>query len=113
MKKSKILFEVALDEKNIPESIEWSADEKPEQSKDETSAIALSVWDNKAKNTLRMDLWTKEMSVDEMKKFVVDSIGGMATTVRNSTDDQKMADHMDELCQVLVKHIEEEKKDQK
>jgi hypothetical protein len=29
----------------------------------------LSVWDSKEKESMRIDLWTKEMPVDEMKIF--------------------------------------------
>jgi gliding motility-associated protein GldC len=29
----------------------------------------LSVWDSKSKESMRIDLWTKEMPVDEMKIF--------------------------------------------
>jgi uncharacterized protein YeaO (DUF488 family) len=29
----------------------------------------MSVWDSKSKESMRIDLWTKEMPVDEMKIF--------------------------------------------
>jgi gliding motility-associated protein GldC len=35
----------------------------------EAKAIMLSVWDSKEKESMRIDLWTKEMPVDEMKIF--------------------------------------------
>lgn len=108
MKTSEINFKVQLDDKNVPEKITWDATDKPQDGPEKTKAIALAIWDDSVKNTLRMDLWDKEMSVEEMKKFVVDSIGGLATTVRSATADDKMADMMEELCRNLVKHVKEE-----
>ena len=105
MKISDINFQVQLDNNNVPEKIVWSATDKPQDGNDETKAVAISVWDNKQNNTLRMDLWNKDMTTLDMKKMAVDTIGGLAQTVRNATDDNEMADKMEALCQELVKHI--------
>lgn len=67
-KKSEINIEVILDENRIPEEIYWSADDGNIY-KEESKAMLLSMWDSKKKETLRIDLWTKDMPVDEMKKF--------------------------------------------
>ncbi len=107
MKISDINFQVQLDNNHVPEKIVWSATDKPQDGNDETNAVAISVWDNKQNNTLRMDLWSKEMTTLDMKKMTVDTIGGLAQTVRNATDDNEMADKMEALCQELVKHINE------
>ena len=71
-KKSQINIDVSMDENNVPEKLTWSAsdvDEKPQ----DTKALFLSVWDSNAKQTLKMDLWTKDMRVDEMKYFFYSS----------------------------------------
>ena len=66
--KSSINLEIELDANRVPERIQWSApDGGVEQS--DTQAIMLSVWDYRAEELLRIDLWTKEMSVDHMKKM--------------------------------------------
>ena len=36
---------------------------------EEAKAVMLSVWDQKKQESLRIDLWTKDMPVDEMKLF--------------------------------------------
>jgi gliding motility-associated protein GldC len=36
---------------------------------EEAKAIMLSIWDSKVKESMRIDLWTKDMPVDEMKIF--------------------------------------------
>ena len=108
MRNSEINFKIALDDNSIPEKIEWNATDKPNDAASETRAIAISLWDEEQRNTMRMDLWTKEMTVTEMKRFCVDSIGGLADTIRNATSDDFMADEMNTLCQKLVKHLEKE-----
>ena len=51
MKISDINFQIQLDNNQTPEKIVWSATDKP-AGDDETSAIAISVWDNNSENTL-------------------------------------------------------------
>ena len=57
---SKIEFIVELDENKIPENISWTAEDGGIEG-ESSKAIMLSVWDHKKKDTLRMDLWTKDM----------------------------------------------------
>ena len=72
MKKSEIHFDIQLDDNNIPDDITWNATDKPGDA-DHTKAISIAVWDDAEKNTMRLDLWTKDMPVHEMKKFYIDS----------------------------------------
>src|SRR3954466_11658567 len=86
MKQSEILFKVTLDENNLPEKIDWSASEGGEQSSSKSIMIAL--WDAKENNTLRIDLWTKEMMVEEMKKFFHQNVVTLTDTYIRSTGDE-------------------------
>jgi gliding motility-associated protein GldC len=110
MKKSNINFTVQLDEKNIPEKIFWDATEKPEKGISESKAVSIALWDHKQKNTLRIDLWTKEMPVEEMKRFFIDCLGGLGQSILTSTGDEFMASETNALCERLVKHLQEENK---
>ncbi len=85
MKNSEINFKVNLDEKNLPKSIEWDATDKESEGAESTKSISLNVWDNLNHSTLRIDLWTEDMSMAEMKRFYIDILGGMAQTLLNST----------------------------
>ena len=67
-KQSQININVDLDENNIPEKLHWEANDGG-QELTECKAAFLSFWDTKTKDTLRIDLWTKEMRTDEMKHF--------------------------------------------
>ncbi|WP_040497682.1 gliding motility protein GldC [Fulvivirga imtechensis] len=108
MKKSDIKFTIELDKENIPEKIMWSATEKPDGALAETKSISVSLWDHEQMNTMRIDLWTKEMPVDQMKRFYVDCLGGMAQTILNSTGDEFMATEMNNLCEKLAEHLRRE-----
>jgi gliding motility-associated protein GldC len=104
MKKSMISFEIDLDHKNLPEKINWTATDSPSK-ENTTKAIAISLWDPNQNNTLKIDLWTKDMRVDEMDKFVVDTLGGLSQTLLTATGDTFMAKSIDALCETLVEHI--------
>lgn len=110
MRKSEIKFTVELDNENIPERILWNATDSPSGKTEETKAIALSVWDPYQKNTLRIDLWSKEMTVEDMKQFCIESISGLADAIKNATGDEFIHSEMKALCQKLVKHLDEETK---
>ncbi|MGE0590338.1 MAG: gliding motility protein GldC [Cyclobacteriaceae bacterium] len=106
MKQSIIQFKIDLDDKNIPEKIIWDASDKPDELS-ETKSISLSLWDHVQKNTLRIDLWTKDMPVDEMKRFYIDCLGGIAQSALTATGDEKMASEINSLCEKLAKHVRE------
>jgi gliding motility-associated protein GldC len=112
MKKSNINFEIDLDKDNVPDKIHWSATDAGEELT-ETKSISISLWDHVQKNSMRIDLWTNDMPVDEMKRFYIDCLGGMAQSVLNSTGDEFMSEEMNMLCEKLVKHLEKEIKEQK
>ena len=105
MKKSEIKIIVSLDDENIPEKIEWDAEDSMSQGLSETKSISLSLWDEKKNNTLRIDLWTKEMKTDEMKRFYIDCLGGLSQSILNSTGDEYMSIETNKLCDRLIEHI--------
>lgn len=104
-RKTTIQFEIDLDDTNVPDRITWSASDMPPGQNPDTRAISISVWDPEAKNTLRIDLWTKEMPVTDMKRFYIDCIGGLAQSALQATGDEKMASEMNALCDRLVQHV--------
>ncbi|SKC56107.1 gliding motility protein GldC [Ohtaekwangia koreensis] len=106
MKKSTINFSVELDQNNIPDKILWDATDKPDPGVSETKSMSVALWDHKHKNTLRIDLWTKDMPVNEMKRFYVDCIGGLAQSALTATGDEYIASEINALCDRLVKHLQ-------
>lgn len=104
MKQSEITIGVTLDENQIPESLNWTARDGGIEN-EKAKAILLSVWDSKAQETLRIDLWTKDMPVDEMKKFFHQTLVAMSDTFQRATGDEKMADTMKDFCDYFAEKM--------
>ena len=97
MKKSEIKFTVTMDENKVPEKIDWSASDMHKESTGK--AVMIGVWDSKENNTLRIDLWTKDMPVDEMKQFYHQSLLSMADTFGRATGEKEAAQAMRSFAQ--------------
>ena len=102
---SEIKFLVELDDNRVPEKLMWSAQDGGVEAQ-EAKAIMLSIWDSKAKESMRIDLWTKEMPVDEMKQFFHQTLVAMADTFERATADEKMADTMRDFCEYFAEKLE-------
>ena len=102
---SEIKFEIELDQNRVPEKLFWSAADGG-VAKEEAKAIMLSIWDSKAKETMRIDLWTKDMPVDEMKIFFHQTLVAMSDTFKRATDDEKMAATMKDFCDYFAEKLE-------
>jgi len=103
--KSEIKIQVELDENKVPEILRWTAPDGGIE-KDTAKAMLLSIWDSKVQETLRIDLWTKDMPVDEMKKFFHQTLVAMADTFERATDDKKMSDTMRDFCAYFAEKLE-------
>jgi gliding motility-associated protein GldC len=102
---SEIKFLINLDENRVPEKMQWSAEDGGVNAQ-EAKAIMLSVWDSKDQETLRIDLWTKDMPVDEMKKFFHQTLVAMSDTFQRATDDQQMTATMKDFCEYFAEKME-------
>ncbi len=103
--KSKIELNVELDENRVPEKLNWSAQDGGVNN-EEAKAIMLSVWDSKAQETLKIDLWTKDMPVDEMKLFFHQTLVTMSDTFLRATQDEKMTATMKDFCDYFAEKLE-------
>jgi gliding motility-associated protein GldC len=109
MKKSEIHFSIALDEQQIPEAISWTATDAGNKI-NFAKAINIALWDRDEAGTMKIDLWTKDMPVDEMKYFYIDTIGAMAQSLQTATGDEEMVAKMRDLCKELSDIVAEQKK---
>ncbi|MBZ4041466.1 MULTISPECIES: gliding motility protein GldC [Flavobacterium] len=103
--KSEIKFNIELDENRVPEKLSWTANDGGVED-EEAKAIMLSIWDSKAKESMRIDLWTKDMPVDEMKIFFHQTLVAMSDTFKRATNDEKMADTMKDFCDYFAEKLE-------
>jgi gliding motility-associated protein GldC len=102
---SEIKFLIDLDENRVPEKLQWTAEDGG-VNQQQAKAIMLSIWDSKEQETLRIDLWTKDMPVDEMKKFFHQTLVAMSDTFQRATDDQQMTDTMKDFCDYFAEKME-------
>ncbi|HET6527442.1 MAG TPA: gliding motility protein GldC [Balneolaceae bacterium] len=94
-KKTKdINITVELDENDVPTSIDWNATDKDGQGIANCRAMLLSMWDPEKQDTLRLDLWTKEMTRDEMKIFFHQTLVTMADTFENATEEKGITEDL-------------------
>lgn len=105
MKTSEIKVNIELDQNNVPEKLFWTAQDGGVNN-EEAKTVLLSIWDAKAKETLRIDLWTKDMPVDEMKIFFHQTLVAMTDTFQRATGDDKMAGAMTDFCDYFAEKLE-------
>ncbi|MAJ32699.1 MAG: gliding motility protein GldC [Flavobacteriaceae bacterium] len=102
--KSKISVEVGLDENKVPEDLSWSAEDGGVANQS-VKAMMLSVWDHNAQESLRIDLWTKDMPVDQMKVFFHQTLVSMSDSYYRATKDDKMSETMKDFCAYFAEKL--------
>ena len=90
-KQSKLTILVNMDENHIPEEITWKSIENEKTSEKIAKAALLMFWDKAEQNTMSLDLWTKEMSIEEMSKFFFQIYMTMADTFEKATSEDQIA----------------------
>lgn len=90
-------FEIELDENQLPVNMEMHASDGA-ANEDNIKALMVSAWAAKTKETLRIDLWTKDMPVHEMFIMYHQTLMGMAVTLDRATGYDKLADALRDYC---------------
>ena len=85
MQKSTITIDVQLDHDKVPQQISWKASDSTADMAQKAKAMMISFWDAADKSALRIDLWTKDMMVDEMADFFYQTMMTMADTYERAT----------------------------
>jgi len=96
-KKSQLRITVTLDDQNVPEALHWEADDNPTGS--ECKAMLLSLFDRESLDTVKIDLWTKDMQVNEMDRFFFQTLRAMADTYFKATQNRELAVDMQKFVQ--------------
>ncbi|MGV3595680.1 MAG: gliding motility protein GldC [Sediminibacterium sp.] len=94
MHTSTINIDVHLDEQKVPQAIQWKASDSTADMAQPARAMMVAFWDAADKSALRIDLWTKEMMVDEMADFYYQTLMGMADTYMRATQQKEMMEDM-------------------
>ncbi len=94
MNQSTIKIDILLDPNKIPVQINWLASDSTANMVQKAKAMSVAFWDGTDKTALRIDLWTKDMMVDEMADFYYQMLMGMADTFKRATQQAEMSDDM-------------------
>lgn len=105
--KSTITINVHLDDKRVPDSISWSATESTADNARSAKAMMLAFWDGADKSALRVDLWTKEMMVDEMADFYYQTIMTMADSFDRATHQEELVKKLKDFAQDFYNRFRE------
>ncbi|MGV6861238.1 MAG: gliding motility protein GldC [Putridiphycobacter sp.] len=96
-KKSHINIEIETNENNVPEAIHWTAQDGGVENA-EAKAMILAFWDKQEQNAMRIDLWDKEMTVDDMKKFFHQTLLTMADSFERATGEKNISEDLRDYC---------------
>jgi gliding motility-associated protein GldC len=94
MHKSTITVDVILDPNKIPDQILWSATDSSAETFQKSKAMSLAFWDGADQTAMRIDLWTKDMMVDEMGDFYYQMLMTMADTFNRATGQSELTEEM-------------------
>ncbi len=94
MHTSNITIDIELDENKVPQLITWNASDSTADMAQVAKSMMIAFWDAADKSALRIDLWTKDMMVDEMADFYYQTMMGMADTYLRATQQKELVDDM-------------------
>jgi gliding motility-associated protein GldC len=106
-KTSEITFQISLDDQQIPEKIHWKATDLGDTKLNECKSIMLSIWDHQENNTMRIDLWNKDLRVVEMDQHFFQTMMTMAESYQKATGYNFIQDEMKKFCNGLAQKINE------
>jgi gliding motility-associated protein GldC len=87
VKSSDISIQIDLNDNQLPLNMRWSATDGGIKDA-EAAAFLLSIW----------DLWTKDMTIDEMKQFFHQSLLTMADTFEKATGEHLISEDLRDYC---------------
>ncbi len=91
MKSATISLGIKLDNDNRPEHIDWHSTDGQNQSKQPAKAFLLSIFEKDTLETLKIDLWTKDLEVGEMNRLMYNTLRGLAETYHKATNDENLS----------------------
>ena len=99
MNRSTIKIDVLLDPNKVPEQINWTATDSAADMAQKAKAMCIAFWDGADKTALRIDLWTKDMMMDEMADFYYQMLMTMADTFKRATKQDELSADMKKFAQ--------------
>ncbi|PST81751.1 gliding motility protein GldC [Pedobacter yulinensis] len=98
MKTAEVKVTVELDAQNLPETITWESTDAKTNDKVPVKAMFMALWDHNYKNSMRLDLWTKDMPVDEMKRFFYETLQTLGDSFLKATGEKNIVEDLRDYC---------------
>lgn len=108
MQQSTITIDVQLDPDKVPSQISWNATASTADQGQKAKAMMLAFWDGAEKTALRIDLWTKEMMVDEMADFFYQTLLTMADTYQRATRNEEQVNDLRNFARDFYKKFQDQ-----
>jgi len=112
MNNSNISIDVALDDDKVPQQITCKASASTADEAQSAKAIMLSLWDGADRTAMRIDLWTREMMIDEMAHFYYQTIMTMADSFNRATKNADLVNDMKTFARDFYKKFREQQLEQ-
>lgn len=104
---SEITLNVELDDENVPQKLSWKTTDHPDYHEfQEVKCFSLSMFDKSSKDTMKIDLWTNELQVIEMDRFIYQSIRSLADTYFKATNNRDLANSMQQFAEYFAEKTE-------
>jgi gliding motility-associated protein GldC len=98
MKKAEIKLTIELDDNNVPENILWESTDSKTKEALPAKSMMLALWDHNFQQALRIDLWTKDMPVDQMKVFFHQTLMTMGDSFLRATGEKNIVEDLRDYC---------------
>lgn len=102
-KQSEIRFKIGLDERNVPVDIKWMATDNKNNELRDCKSIMISIWDAVQNQTMKIDLWTSDITVDEMHSHFFQTLLTMTESYVRATGNPHALEDMKKFAQDLAK----------
>jgi len=104
-KKERLTVDVSMDDNLVPETIEWKSSQENKDF-EKASAALIYFWNAEKNETYNLDLWTKEMSIEEMNKMIFQTLMTLANTYERATNEDQLANAMRDFSQFFGERTE-------
>jgi len=104
---SQIVFDIDFNENDIPTNIRWQSKDGDNEETRDCKTMMVAMWDPNERNTLRMDLWTDEMQIDEMHIHFLQTLMTTAESYQKATGNPFVVDEMKKFCEQIAEKTKE------
>jgi gliding motility-associated protein GldC len=102
-KTSEVRFKIGLDENNVPLDIKWEATDSANSELRDCKSIMISIWDMVQKQTMKIDLWTNDMTTEEMHSHYFQTLLSMTESYAKATGNPYAVAEMKKFAEQLAK----------